>query len=225
MKVTDNSMPLCDVVAFDLDGTLVDTLGLHIAATRAAVRAVFHTTMPEDEIRCSLGHPLQESMAIMSAGRGQEHVLLREFMRYYVAHQADGATTFPEVASVLTTLQNRGLRLALISNKLRRWGNEEIDRLDLRRFFEVVVFVEDMPSPKPSGLALSPVLRAIQVAPQHVLVIGDSETDLICARAAGALSGAALWGTYQPENLYAQSPDYLFQSLSDVVDVLAPDDR
>ncbi len=215
-------MSICDIVAFDLDGTLIDTLALHIAATRAAVKAVFNANISDSEIKHSLGQPLPAAIAMVSNGRGQELALRMEYLQYYAEHQSDGAVTFPEVPDILSTLQNNGVHLALLSNKLRRWGNEEIDRLNLRRFFEVVVFAEDMPSPKPSGLALQPIVRKTGVAPHRILVVGDSEGDLICAKSAGAMSGAALWGTYQPEILHALSPNYLFQTLSDVIATVLP---
>ncbi|HKD76556.1 MAG TPA: HAD-IA family hydrolase [Ktedonobacterales bacterium] len=211
---------ICDVVAFDLDGTLVDTTALHVMATQAAVQEIFGDPAPADLITQSLGRPLPESMRVVSAGRGQELDLVQAFLRHYAAHESDGVQCFPDVLPALVALRAAGIRLALLSNKLRRWGLEEIARLGIASFFDPVVFMEDMPIPKPSGFALRPILQRLQVAPQRVLVIGDGAGDIACARAAGALSGAALWGTHDPAPLLAERPDYRFKQIHDALALL-----
>lgn len=210
-------LPVCDVVAFDLDGTLVDTTSLHVMATQAAAQEIFGAPVSPELVSQSLGRPLPESMRVVSDGRGQEMELMQAFLRHYAAHSSDGAQCFPDVVPALTSLRAAGLRLALLSNKLRRWGLEEIERLGIADYFDPVVFMEDMPIPKPSGAALHPILQRLHVAPRRVLVIGDGAGDIACARAAGALSGAALWGTHDPALLLAERPDYRFERLCDVL--------
>ncbi len=206
----------CDAVAFDLDGTLVDTAALHVAATAAATLVVFGVAAPPDAIRRSLGRPLPESMRVVSDGRGQIDELARAFLRYYAAREGDGAQCFAGTLATLDALRHAGLRLALLSNKLRVWGLDEIARLGLAPYFECVVFMEDMPRPKPSGWALRPVLETLRLPPERVLVVGDSVADIACARAAGAPSGAALWGAPDPAPLIAATPTYLFDALADL---------
>jgi HAD superfamily hydrolase (TIGR01509 family) len=211
---------ICDVVAFDLDGTLVDTTALHVMATQAAIQEIFGEAAAPELVSRSLGLPLPESMRVVSAGRGQEMELAQAFLRHYAAHETDGVQCFPDVVSTLDALRAANIRLALLSNKLRRWGVQEIERLEIANYFDPVVFLEDMPVPKPSGLALRPILQRLHVAPRRVLVIGDGAGDITCARAAGALSGAALWGTHDPAPLLAEHPDYRFERLHDVLALL-----
>lgn len=209
-----------DAVVFDLDGTLVDTTSLHIAATRAATEAVFGVAAGAPLVRHSLGRPLPESMSVVSAGRGHEPELLIAFMTYYLAHEDEGSRCFPAVARTLDTLLAGGLRLALLSNKLRRWGREEIDRLDLARRFALAVFLEDMPEPKPSSRALQPMLRAFALPAARLLIIGDSVADLRCGQGAGAGTAAALWGAIDPAGLRAAQPDHLFERIEDIPPLL-----
>ena len=161
----------CDLVVFDLDGTLVDTAGLHVAATQAAAQAVLgHAVAPEVVAR-SLGQPLQESMHLISVDEAQIAPLMAAFLRYYTAHEGKGAQPFPAAIPTLTALRAAGVPLALLSNKLRAWGAAEIARLGLAPYFAQVVFAEDMPVPKPSPLALDPLLRAFALPPARVLLI------------------------------------------------------
>lgn len=208
-----------EVIAFDLDGTLVDTSALHVAATRVAVRTIFGTEISDTLIAASLGRPLPESMAMVSAGRGQVNELAMAYMSYYAAHANDGAQCFPQTQTLLQQLHALGLRLALLSNKLRTWGRNEIERLGLMPFFGCVTFMEDMPSPKPSGLALHPILATMLVQPEQVLVVGDGTSDIACARAAGAHSGAALWGVSDAAMLLRAQPEFVFHQMDDLLTI------
>ncbi len=212
----------CQAIAFDLDGTLVDTTSLHVAATRAAAQQVFAIDPPDALVVQSLGHPLPESMAIISAGRGEVVALMRAYLEYYAQHEAEGAQCFPPTTRLLAALRTRGIRLALLSNKLRAWGIAEIEHLGLSDAFEIAVFAEDMPAPKPSGLALRPILQHMGVVARDCLVIGDSVGDIACAKDAGARSGAALWGAADAASLRASQPDFLFPTMDAILEMLAP---
>jgi pyrophosphatase PpaX len=207
----------CDLIVFDLDGTLVDTHALHIASTQAALVAVFGAQAPAEVVARSLGLPLGDSMRVVSAGRGRVPELMAAFLDYYADHEGDGAQCFAEVLPTLTTLRAAQVPLALLSNKLRTWGLAEIERLGLAAYFTQVVFMEDMPTPKPSGLALQPILTTQRVPATRTLLVGDGVGDLRCAEEAGALSGAALWGPQDPAPLLAARPSYAFHALKEIL--------
>lgn len=211
---------LCEVIAFDLDGTLVDTARLHVDATQAAMQAVFGVAAPHELVARSLGRPLPESMRLVSAGRERIRELTTAFMLYYADHEHEEAQCFPGTLAMLAELHQRGIRLALLSNKLRAWGVAEIARLGLAPYFARVVFMEDMPTPKPSGLALRPITTALGVPPERVIIIGDGVGDLVCAHNAGAHSGAALWGAHDPAPLLAVKPTYTFHAMTEILDLL-----
>ncbi len=210
----------CDLIVFDLDGTLVDTAALHVAATQAAAHAVFGMPAPAALVARSLGQPLPDSMRVVSDARGHIPELMVAFMEYYADHEGEAARCFAEAIPTLAALRDAGLPLALLSNKLRAWGQAEIARLGLLPYFARVVFVEDMPTPKPSGQALQPILTALGIPAARTLLIGDGLSDLHCARAAGALSGAALWGPHDPVPLLAAHPTYAFRAMGEVLALL-----
>ncbi len=211
----------CDAIVFDLDGTLVDTMALHIAATEAAGTDVFGKTPPPERVTASLGHPLQESMRVLSDGRGHIPELMMAYLTYYGAHEHEGSILFPEALPTLLALHAAGVPLAILSNKLRAWGVPELARLGIDRLFVTAVFAEDMPLPKPSGRAMEPILRVLGIPPARVLFIGDGVHDIACAHAARAQSGAALWGRADPAPLLAAQPTYRFAALQEIVALIS----
>jgi HAD superfamily hydrolase (TIGR01509 family) len=220
-------------VVFDLDGTLVDTEALHLAASHHAARAVLGRDVSAEVARASLGRPLPLSMAVIAGGAGDGPgdraevdtmvpALMDAFLAFYGAHQAAMVRPFPGVPAVLAELRRRGYPLALLSNKLRAWGRAELEDVGLAPLLDVVVFMEDMPEPKPAAAALDPVLAALALAADRILLIGDGAADVGCARAAGATAAVALWGTAgrEPaarESLLALGAARTFEHPSDVL--------
>lgn len=222
-----------DALAFDFDGTLVDTRALHMAASFHAAPAVLGRDVDVATVRASLGLPLPDSMRVIATGvigGGASSVdgaaieraipaLVASFLAYYTAHQRRMVHLFPGVPETLAELRRRGYPLALLSNKLRDWGRAELADIGLAEQFAVTVFAEDMPVPKPSGAALAPVLAALGLPATRVLLVGDGAADIACARDAGAPVAAALWGAVAPTALLALKPDYILQTIGDVLDV------
>jgi phosphoglycolate phosphatase-like HAD superfamily hydrolase len=211
-----------DAVVFDLDGTLVDTTALHIAASHYAARAALRRDVSAQVVNESLGWPLPESMAVIARGAGLSSRpaaaratprLIEAFLDYYAGHQDELARAFPGVPHMLATLRRCGYPLGLLSNKLRDWGRAELAALELAPYFAVTVFAEDMPAPKPAGSAFDPILAVLGQAPERILLVGDGVADVGCARAAGAKVAAALWGVADPAPLLALAPDYALRSL------------
>lgn len=211
-----------DAVVFDLDGTLVDTTALHIAASHHAARAALGRDVSAQTVADSLGWPLPASMAIIARGAGLSsrpavtHAttqLMEAFLDYYAGHQDQLARPFPGVPEMLARLRQCGYPLGLLSNKLRDWGHAELGALALAPFFAVTVFAEDMPAPKPAGSAFDPILAVLGPTPEGILLVGDGAADIGCARAAGAKAAAALWGVADPAALLALAPDYALRSL------------
>lgn len=219
-----------DALVFDLDGTLVDTAALHIAASHHAVRAVLGREVAAATVHASLGRPLPQSMAMVARGAGiaddalvAERVpaLVTSFLAYYAAHQGAMVRLFPSVRTTLDELARRGYALAVLSNKLRDWGRAELASVGLAERIEVAVFAEDMPVPKPAGAALDPVLAALGLPAARTLLIGDGVADIACARAAGAGAVAALWGAIAPDDLRTMAPDHALAAIGDLL-ILCP---
>jgi len=174
---------------FDLDGTLVDTApdinrALNYALDRAGLAAV-----DEALTRHWVGHGarvlIQQALLHQARVEQDPEPMLADFLSHYEAHIADHSAPYPRVIEALETLRGRGARLAVVTNKLTRLTVPLLHALDLAGLFDSIVCGDTAPLPKPAADPAWHALRALRLEPPEALFVGDSTTDVACARAAG----------------------------------------
>jgi phosphoglycolate phosphatase len=193
------------LAVFDLDGTLVDTqedllesLGDTLAATlggegfsalaRARARGALHLGMPA-MIHAALGDLQKDG--------NRMRVLEERYLQNYSARIALKSRVYPGVRETLNWLRERGIGLALCSNKPIGMTHRLLEALDLARWFPIVVGPESTGWPKPHPEPLWFAASESNVARARAVMIGDSVVDQQCARAAGM--GCWLYrGGYDP---------------------------
>jgi phosphoglycolate phosphatase len=174
---------------FDLDGTLVDTAPDINAAMNAALRRAGFSPVSESLTRHWVGHGARVLMEQALDHQQQPHDalerLLGDFIAHYEAHIADHSRTYPGVREALEALRARGARLAVVTNKMTRLTLPLLDALELTPLFHSIVCGDTAAKPKPAADPALFACRALSLEIHDVLFVGDSETDVGCARAAG----------------------------------------
>ena len=179
---------------FDLDGTLVDTAPDIDAALNVALADAGLPTVDESLTRHWIGHGSRVLVEQSLTFHGVPELIqdaaamdgmLATFIAYYGAHIADHSETYPGTLETLEKLGERGAGLAVVTNKLDALTRQVLDALDLTRHFKAIVCGDTLSVSKP---APGPALRACEILGVEVadsLFVGDSTTDVECARAAG----------------------------------------
>ncbi len=206
-------------VLFDFDGTLADSYPA-ITASVNHVRAEHGLPpLPEDEVR-------------RHVGRGPAYLLERtvpgsniaQDIAVYRAHHPSvmraGTRLLPGVAAMLTTLKQRGLRLAVCSNKPRHFTRDLLDYLGVLADFVAVLGPEDVPRPKPAPDMLLAGLQRLNITSAEALYVGDMTVDIETARAAGVTVWIVPTGSDDRATLEAARPDCILNSLVDIVELL-----
>lgn len=212
------SSSLPRAVVFDLDGTLVDTEDIVMQATRHAIRRHLTREFTDDELWALYGRPVQEVWTALGGERAGD--LHDAFQEFYGRHRLDLVRPFPGVLETVEALAQRGVRLGLLSNKLRADGLAELATAGLDGAFEVQMFVEDMRWPKPDASGLLTILERLGVQPGAALMVGDGPMDILCGQRAGAATGLALWARQargQRTALEQLGPDHLFMALAEIL--------
>lgn len=177
-------------IAFDLDGTLVDTAPDLLAALDHALETEGLNPPDDHESRNFIGGGarvmIERALAFNRVQFGKEKVdaMLRTFLSHYEDHIADHSRPFPGVDHALKRLAGEGAILAVCTNKMERYAVKLLDALALTQHFAFIAGSDTFPYRKPDPRHLTDTIERAGGDAENAVLIGDSETDVITARAA-----------------------------------------
>lgn len=184
-------------VAFDLDGTLVDTGPDLTASLNHALVELGRPPVPEASVRVMVGHGARRLLERGLAASGEVNDALIDqgfpiFLDYYAAHICDRSVPFDGIERAMDTLAEGGVRLAVCTNKPEALTLLLLDALGWRDRFAAIVGGDSLPQRKPHP---APLFAAIERAGGgSAAYVGDSITDTDTARAAGLPCVAVTFG-------------------------------
>ena len=183
-------------VAFDLDGTLVDSrLDLADAVNRMRTELGLEP-LTIDAVLTLVGAGARNLVRRALGGAAPEALFERgfaAFLRHYDAVCTRETRPYPEIDEMLAALPAE-LPLAVVSNKPERFSRRIVEHLGWGARFMDVVGGDTLPTRKPSPEGLLRVAARASVAPQELLFVGDSAIDAAASDAAGCPLGLASWG-------------------------------
>jgi phosphoglycolate phosphatase len=180
-----------ETVVFDLDGTLVDTAPDLTAALNAVMAREGRALVPLNDVRHMVGRGARVLIERAMEATGQPwdagtiNDLMAHFLEYYDANIAATSRPFDGAAAVCQRLVARGHKLGVCTNKPERLSLKLLDELKLRQLFPVVLGADSRPYRKPDPRHLLDTISALGGRPDSAVMIGDSDTDVNTARAAG----------------------------------------
>lgn len=126
------------------------------------------------------------------------------------------ASLIPGAKNTLESLIGMGLQLGLFTTDGIKATKYALSKFGISQFFGVVVTREDAQKVKPDSAHLLTAIKPLNVAPNEVVVIGDSTIDVICAKAVEALAVGVTTGVSQSEDLKKVGADYIIPSISEL---------
>lgn len=211
-------------IAFDLDGTLVETAPDLHRALAVVMRAQGLPPASLDEVRVFVGQGAR--VLILRAlgehgrtpGEAELDALTADFITAYSADIAALSRPFPGVEDALDRLAGMGARLCVCTNKRTDLSVQLLDALKLSSRFEAIVGADSVPEKKPHAGHFIAAVRAAGGEPEQALMIGDSIADVGTAKAAGAPVALVSFGYTDtaPELLGA---DAVFTQYADLPDL------
>jgi phosphoglycolate phosphatase len=176
-------------LAFDLDGTLVDSLPDLRAALNATLREIGKAPLSTAQVRAMIGDGTPALVARGLAARAVPDTALEErlarFLAIYEADPVARTQLYPGVRRTLAAFAAEGRRLAICTNKPQRASLAVLRGLDIVDRFAAVLGGDAVPRKKPDPGHLLATLAALGAAPGEAVMIGDNEHDVAMARAAG----------------------------------------
>ena len=209
-----------DLIAFDWDGTLFDSTAIIVRCIQAAVRDVGGTVPTDKEAAYVIGMGLMQALAHAAPDVPPEKYteLGNRYRLHYIQHQ-DDLSLFDGVLPLLNDLRERGHLLAVATGKSRRGLDEALHSVDLRGVFDGSR-TADQTAGKPHPLMLQELMAEFDVAPERLLMIGDTTHDLQMAVNAGCASVGVSYGAHEPDAFHALQPLAVVHSVRELHDWL-----
>ena len=209
-----------DLIAFDWDGTLFDSTAIIVRCIQAAVRDVGGTVPTDKEAAYVIGMGLMQALAHAAPDVPPEKYteLGNRYRFHYIQHQ-DDLSLFEGVLPRLNDLRERGHLLAVATGKSRRGLDEALHTVQLKGVFDGSR-TADQTAGKPHPLMLQELMAEFDVAPERLLMIGDTTHDLQMAVNAGCASVGVSYGAHEPDAFHALQPLAVVHSVRELHDWL-----
>ncbi|MCS6875358.1 MAG: HAD-IA family hydrolase [Aquificaceae bacterium] len=199
-------------VLFDLDGTLIDSykdIGIHLNKT---LRQFGRQQVDIEDVKHMVGGGARELLSRFFSDELLEEAL-EVFREHYMAEPVCYTKPFEGVEEALKYLKDRGIKLAVVTNKMESLSSFILEKLGLTDYFCCLVGGDTYPEKKPSPLPLLEVMKSVRVSPEEAIMIGDTDTDLKAGRLAGVNRGLAMWGYVRVKE---EKPDFILESPLDL---------
>lgn len=218
------------LIAFDLDGTLLDSVPDLAAAADQAVQSLGFPLVTEEQVRdwvgngadVLIGRALSQNIKVDESLDAdvlkQARVRFDEFY-HQGGHQL--SHLYSNVTSTLQALHQAGYKMAIVTNKPSAFVPDILQQHGIAELFVDVIGGDDFPNKKPDPMALNWLLDKHQVSAQQMLMVGDSKNDVLAAQNAGCHSFALTYGYNHGEPISDSAPDYVADNIAEMLDVLS----
>jgi phosphoglycolate phosphatase len=191
-------MPRVQLLAIDLDGTLVDSAPDLAHCVGSALASLGFVAPGTSLTRAWIGDGIETLLrrALAHSGAGADDTALRTALERFAACYRENlfvrSRLYSEVSETLAALEGRGLELACVTNKRIEFAEALLVAAGIRAHFGLVLGGDSLPEKKPSPAPLLAAARELGVAPENGLLVGDSHHDYESAMNAGF---AFVWRT------------------------------
>lgn len=201
---------------FDLDGTILDTNELIIQSFLHAFLEMKERPLTREHIILHMGLPLTEQMQYFS-GLDDVDDLIAKYRKYNVDKHDELVTAFPNVVQTLQELHDSGVKLGVVTSKIKLTTEMGLKLTGMYSFFDSIITVEDVSKAKPDPEGILKALEELGGDKASALMVGDSHYDIEAAHNAGISSAAVGWSLKGPEHLRKYKPTYLIEDIRELL--------
>ncbi len=212
------------LVIFDLDGTLLDTIADLACAANHSLSALGLAPRTEAECETFVGNGVGKLLerALPEGYKTPEYMekIRPAFFAYYDEHLTDRTKPYPGMAKLLAELQSRGVKLAVASNKYQRATERLVKHFFPDISFSAVLGQREGVPVKPDPSIVNEILMLANAAKEDALYVGDSDVDMQTAKNAGVRVCGVTWGFRSRAVLAEYRPDFITDDPNEILDML-----
>ncbi|MDO5036709.1 MAG: HAD family hydrolase [Tissierellia bacterium] len=202
---------LVEGVVFDLDGTLMNTLDQIAGVANSVLEDLAYAPLPQEDYKMLLGNGSKALLESLFDRRGirdpkAREVFSRVYMDRYAQSEIGREAVYPGIYELIEGLKERGIPLGVLTNKPHGISLKLLGQVFPGIFKAIQGQEEGLPrKPHPAGLEV--LAQAMGFSPGTCLYLGDTNTDMMTAKAYGAYTVGVLWGFRDQEELEEAGAD------------------
>jgi phosphoglycolate phosphatase len=216
------------LLLFDLDGTLIDSLGDLTATINLMLADLDRPPLSREQLGAFIGNGIPTTVeraltATQASGELPDADLHARAVSlvhgHYASEMLKTTQLFPNVVETLDHFRNK--RLGVVTSKEVRFTHLMLDHFGIAKYFAAIVGGDTTPARKPDPRPVLEALRLLNGLADEAVMIGDSEIDVIAGRNAGTRTCAVTFGYRNAAQLRVTEPDVMidrFEQLKDVID-------
>ncbi|WP_407331596.1 phosphoglycolate phosphatase [Enterovibrio sp. 27052020O] len=217
-------------IAFDLDGTLVDSAPDLAEGIRMALADLDLHTVTDNDVRGWIGNgaeimlkrALSQSVIINPDLDEALYVELRaRFDFHYANNGHDKTIVYPGVKDTLSALKEAGYTMGIVTNKPYQFVPEILEDLGLAPFFSDVIGGDSLPTNKPDPEGLFSLRDKHGLSDAQMMMVGDSKNDILAAKNAGIISVGLTYGYNYGEPISDSAPEFVADHFNQLLTVLS----
>ena len=219
--VTPQILKDVHLVIFDLDGTLIDSKQDLVLSVNVMREQMGFGRLSDEVIASYVGQGvgtlIRRALANGSSGEVSESTLetgIKFFLDYYWLHKLDHTVVYDGVRDALEALADR--KLAVLTNKPVVFSRAILAGLELADYFSFVYGGNSFAQKKPDPVGVTTLMSESGAGPRQTIIVGDSDTDVLTGRNAGAWTCGVTYGL-APQTLENAPPDFQVDNLRELV--------
>ena len=202
-------------VLFDLDGTLVDTIGLLLECVHHSFEGRSPAPTDEEWI-AGIGTPLRRQLGAYVSTDQEIDDLVDRYRAYQRIHHDRMTNAYPGVIETLLELERRGHPMGVVTSKSNEMMDRGVTHTGLDKFMKTTIGADSCTIHKPEAFPVLLALKELGYSPGEAVFIGDSPHDVQSGNAAGVVSVAALWGPFTKAQLAPSNPSEYLERITDL---------
>ena len=217
-------------IAFDLDGTLVDSVPDLAQALRMMMVDLGKDAVSDDAVRGWIGNGAEIMIKRALSGsviidpeldEALYEIARTRFDHYYETNGHHKTEVYPQVMQTLARLKSAGLTLGIVTNKPAAFVPAILDDLGLAPYFSDVIGGDTLPTNKPDPQGLLSLLEKYQLTSSQLLMVGDSSNDILAAKNAKVASVGLTYGYNYGQPIADSQPNVVCDSFGQLLDLFA----
>lgn len=210
-------------VIFDLDGTLVNSIYDLAQACNFALEKVGQTPYDIDAYRYFVGNGIPVLIERVVNGKNRPDLydeVFKLFNDYYAVHYVDKTKPYDGICDLLTFLKDKGLKIAILSNKAHRFSVEVAEKVFGKDYFDLVLGLRDGIPAKPAPDAVFEIMNKFNLTADDCLYVGDTGSDMLTGNNAGVKTIGVLWGFREKEELVENNAKVIVSHPSEIKNLI-----